>query len=62
MRSVKQLVREALDQLPDDGSWEDVQYRLYVLETLHRRTESAEREEFVEQAEVEQRISEWLQK
>jgi hypothetical protein len=62
MRSAKQLAREALDQLPDDCTWEDIQYRLYFLETLTRRIERADVGDFVEQAEVEQRISEWLAK
>ena len=62
MRSAKQLAREALDQLPDDCAWEEIQYRLYFLEMLTRRIEQADAGDFVEQAEVEQRISEWLAK
>jgi predicted transcriptional regulator len=62
MTGVKQQVREVLEQLPDDCSLEDVQYRLYVLETLRKRTEAADRGDFVDQDEVERRLSKWLQK
>jgi hypothetical protein len=62
MRSVKQQVREMLDQLPDDCSWDEVHNRLYFLEMLHQRIEKADAGEFVEKAEVEQRLAEWLRK
>ncbi len=62
MSGVKQQVREVLERLPDDCSVEDIQYRLYVLETLRTRTESADRGDFVDQDEVERRLSKWLQK
>ena len=32
----KQTVRELLDRLPDDCSLEDVQYHLYVLQSIER--------------------------
>jgi hypothetical protein len=60
--SVKQQIREVLEKLPDDCSLEDVQYRLYVLETLRKRTEAADRGDFVDENEVEQRLSKWLRK
>lgn len=60
MPGVKQQVRDVLEQLPDDCSIEDVQYRLYVLETLRNRTSAADRGDFATQEEVEQRLSKWL--
>ena len=62
MSGVKQQIQEVLEQLPDDCSIEDVQYRLYVLETLRKRTDSADRGDFVDHNEVERRLSRWLQK
>ena len=32
----KQAVRELLDRLPDDCSLEDVQYHLYILQSIER--------------------------
>ena len=34
--SAKQTVRELLDRLPDDCSLEEVQYHLYVLQSIER--------------------------
>ena len=33
---VKQSVQELLDRLPDDCSLDDVQYHLYVLQSIER--------------------------
>lgn len=60
MLNVKQQVKEAIDQLPDDCSFEDVQYRLYVLETLKQHIDLADRGEFATDQEVDQRLSKWL--
>ena len=38
----KQAVRELLDRLPDDCSLEDVQYHLYVLQSIERGQADAE--------------------
>ena len=57
---VKQRVARILDQLPDDCSLEDVQYRLYVVETIRRRLESADGAGGVSQAEVEKQLKKWL--
>ena len=60
--TVKQQVQEILSQLPDDCSFEDVHYRLYVIETIRKRAEMADRGDFAPQSEVEQRLSKWLAK
>lgn len=33
--STKQVLRELLDRLPDDVTFEDVQYHIYVLQMIH---------------------------
>lgn len=60
MVNTKQQVQTILEQLPDDCSVEDVQYELYVLDTIRRRLEMLERGEFVSQEEAEQRLQKWL--
>jgi hypothetical protein len=62
MTSVKEQVRQVLEKLPDDCSYEDVQYQLYVLETLQRRVEMADRGDFISQEEAEKRMQKWLPK
>jgi hypothetical protein len=62
MATAKQEVEAMLNQLPDDCSFEDIQYHLYVLEKIQRGTERAENEGTVEQADVEERLGKWVTK
>ncbi len=62
MPSTKEQIAEVLKRLPDDCTIEDVQYELYVLETLQRRIEMADRGDFVSQAEAEDRMRKWTGK
>ena len=59
MLNAKQQVLKVVEQLPDDCSIEDIQYQLYVLETLQRRAEMAEQGDFVSQEEAEKRMDKW---
>lgn len=60
MSSVKEEVQAMLRDMPDDCSFEEIQYRLYVLEKIRTGIESAEREGTFSQAEVEESMREWL--
>lgn len=61
--TAKQVAQAVLKQLPDDCSIEDIQYQLYVVETLRRRTELADKDhDFVTQDEAEKRMAKWLTK
>lgn len=62
MESAKQQVAKVLEQLPDDCSFEDIQYRLYVVETIRRRLELAERDDLIPHAQAEQRLEKRLPK
>jgi hypothetical protein len=62
MPNAKQQLRELLDRLPDNCSIEDVQYQLYVMETIQHRLELAERGGTVTQADAEKRLEKWLTK
>jgi hypothetical protein len=46
-----------LSKLPDDCTYEDIQYHLYVIEKIHRGIRRAETEGMVAQDEVEKRFS-----
>ena len=48
----KQLLREAVEQLPDDASVEDVMERLYFLAKVARGLEAAERGDTVSHEDV----------
>jgi predicted transcriptional regulator len=62
MTNTKQVVQDVLDKLPDDCSIADVQYQLYVVDTLRRRLEQADQGDFVSHEEVKQRMEKWLKK
>ncbi len=36
MANTKEEIRKILDALPDDATWEDVQYSIYVRERVER--------------------------
>lgn len=60
MINTKQQIREVLDRLPDDCSIEDIQYHLYVADTIRRRLELALSTSPVSQRQVESRLEKWL--
>ncbi|HEY0510812.1 MAG TPA: hypothetical protein VGH73_02835 [Thermoanaerobaculia bacterium] len=62
MATVKEEVRNLLDQLPDDVSLEQIQYHIYVKQKVQRSLEAAERGEILSQGEVEARMERWLGK
>ena len=60
MSSPKQQLREMLDRLPEDCSFEDLHYHIYVLQSIQAGMESAENEPTLTQEEVEERLAKWL--
>jgi predicted transcriptional regulator len=60
MENPKQEVRKLLDTLPDEASFEDIHYHIYVQEAIRRGLEAAERGELIEQDEIERRMAKWL--
>jgi len=60
MNSAKEEVRKLLDQIPDDSSFEDIQYHIYVREKIERGLKAIEEGRVLSQEEVEQRMSKWL--
>jgi ribosomal protein S20 len=62
MNNVKEEVQTLLKKLPDNCTFEDVQYHLYVIEKIQRGIERAEKEGTASQEEVERRLSKWTSK
>lgn len=60
MSTAKQDVELLLNRLPDDTSFEDIQYHLYVLDKVRRGLEDAHANGTISQEEVESRLSKWL--
>ncbi len=62
MGSPKDEVRRILDEIPDDVSYEDIQYHIYVREKVERGLEDVEQGRVLTQGEVERRMSKWTEK
>lgn len=60
MNTAKEEVRKILDQLPDDASFEDIQYRIYVRQKIERGLRDAEEGRLVSQEDAEKRMEKWL--
>ena len=55
----REEVRRLLDTLPDDASYEDIQYHIYVQQKIDRGLEASERGDFISDEEIERRIARW---
>jgi hypothetical protein len=58
----KEAVRSMLDNLPDDLTYEDIQYHIYVLQKIELALEDVEAGRVLSQEEVERRMEKWLGK
>lgn len=62
MRTAKEEVRKILDRIPDEASFEDIQYHIYVREKIERGLQDVEKGRVINREEVERRMSKWLGK
>lgn len=62
MDTAKNEVRKLLDHLPDDASFEDIQYQVYLLDEISRGSEEIERGEGLDHEDVKRRLARWLEK
>ena len=59
-KSIKAELIEIAQNLPDDCTYEDMQYQLYVRTKIQRAEASVEREGTVSHTEAKERLSKWL--
>jgi len=60
MSTPKTEVASMLESLPDDSSFEDIQYHLNVLEKVRRGLARAESEGVIASDEARKRLQKWL--
>jgi predicted transcriptional regulator len=60
MPTAKEEVRRILDNLPDNSSFEDIQYHIYVREKVERGLKAIEEDRVLTEEEAERRLSKWL--
>ena len=59
MATAKEEIRRMIDALPEDATWEDVQYSIYVRERIERGRREASQGKVLEEGEVERRMQPW---
>ncbi len=59
MSSAKEEVRRILEVIPDNASFEDIQYHIYVREKIERGLEDVKNGNLLSREEVEQRMRKW---
>ncbi len=62
MSTPKEEVRKLLKSLPDEASYEDIQYHIYVREKIERGLKDIKDGKVLTHREVERRASKWLGK
>ncbi len=60
MISAKIEAIEILKSLPDNCTWEDIQYHLYVREKVEKGLKDIENGKIVSHEKVEKEVNEWL--
>ena len=60
MATAKDAVRRLLDELPEEVSFEDIQYHIYVQEAVQLGMDAAARGDLIDHEEVERRMAKWL--
>jgi len=60
MEPPKQQVAEILENLPDDASFEDIQYHIYVRQKIEQGLEDITAGRVVSHDEVQRRLAKWL--
>src|SRR6185369_16278769 len=59
MMSAKEEVRRILEQIPEDVTFEDIQYHIYVRQQIARGLEDIDQGRVVSEEEAERRMSKW---
>lgn len=59
MQLTKQDALDAIAKLPDDTDFDEIMYRLYVLEKIRKGQEAAERGQTINNDELKREIDSW---
>lgn len=60
MASAKEEIRRTIETLPDNVTWEEVQYSIYVRERIERGRPEAAEGKILDEDEAERRMKPWL--
>ena len=60
MSTVRDEARKLVDRLPDEATWGDLMYQIYVRQKIDAGRKAIAEGRFVTQAELEERMAKWL--
>jgi hypothetical protein len=60
MLAVKQEAQEMIENLPDNCTFEDIQYHLYVVEKIKNGVSRAKKGEVTSHKDAKERMAKWL--
>jgi len=60
MKTAKEEIKEMLEKLPDNASFEEIQYHIYVQEKIEHGINEVREGRVVSQEEAEKRMAKWL--
>ena len=60
MKNPKEATSEILKELPDDATFEDIMYRIYVLTKIEKGLAEADQGLLIDQDEAEKAMEKWL--
>ncbi len=62
MKTAKEEIKEMLEKLPDNASFEEIQYHIYVQEKIEHGLNEVREGRVVSQEEAEKRMAKWFRK
>lgn len=60
MPTAKEDVQDLLENLPDEATFDDIEYQIYVLHEIREGIAEADRGELIDHEEVKARMAKWL--
>ena len=60
MPTAKEEVRDLLENLPDEATFDDIEYQIYVLHEIREGIAEADRGELLDHEVVKARMTKWL--
>ena len=61
MKTAKEEVRQLLEALPDNATFEDIQYNIYVRQKISKGLTAVREGRVLSQTEAEARMARWLE-
>lgn len=58
--TIKEMAQKVICSLPEEATFDDIQYHLYVLECIERGEKDIEAGNVMTESEVRKRLSKWL--